>query len=105
MANYVVSKVANKTLSGTTVDRVEITGGWPAIEVVNRSTTNVLWAVGANPGVIPSDPTAAGDNIEPIMPGERILVHVGQTSPSVSKYVKLIGNGNDYSVVGTVFRG
>lgn len=105
MANYVVSKVANKTLSGTTVDRVEITGGWPAIEVVNRSTTSVLWAICGASGAIPADPAAAGDNIEPIQPGERILVHVGQVTPNVSKYVKLIGSGNDYSVVGTVFRG
>lgn len=104
MANYVVSKVANKTLSGTTVDRVEIQGGWPAIEVVNRSTTAVLWAIGAAPGSIPADPTAAGDNIEPILPGERVLVYVGQVSPGVSQYVKLIGNSNDYSVVGTIVR-
>lgn len=105
MANYSASKVVSKTLSGTTVDRVEITGGWPAIEVVNRSTTQMLWALAGAPGVNPPDPTAAADDVEPIQPGERIIVHVGQTTPGVSKFVKLIGNGNDFSVVGTVFRG
>ena len=105
MASYSASKVANKTLSGTTVDTVSITGGWPAIEVVNRSVSSILWAVCGPPGTTPSDPTAAGDNIEPVQPGERILVHVGQVTPNVSKIVKVLGSGNDYSVVGTVFRG
>lgn len=102
MANYSASKVVSKTLSGSTVDQVTITGGWPSIEVVNRSTTAVLWAVAGSPGNIPADPAAAGDNIEPILPGERIVMTFGQAVPGQSQYVKLIGTGNDYSVVGTI---
>ena len=101
MAAYSASKVVSKTLSGSTVDVITITGGWPSLEVVNRSTSVILWAVAAPPGSTPADPTAAGDNIEPVLPGERVVLTFGQMTTQ-TQIVKLIGNGNDYSVVGTI---
>jgi hypothetical protein len=102
MANYQVVRAAHKTLTGTAVDRVEVTGGHAVIEVVNRSTTDVLYVATAAPGVIPADPTAAADGLDVVLPGERVPVYVGQVTPSVSKYVKVIGNSNPYSVLGTI---
>lgn len=103
MATYTVSKSVNKTLSGSIADTVEITGQWTRIEIVNRSTSETLWiSVGALPGSVPNDPTVAGDNVEPVLPSERVSVRVFVPSTE-KKIVKLIGNSNPYSVIGASF--
>lgn len=101
MATYSVSKSANKTLSGTTIDTVEILGQWTAIEVVNRSPSITLWVtVGGLPGDVPANPVADGDDCEPVLPNERVTLRVSVPSTE-KKIVKLLGSGNPYSVIGT----
>lgn len=96
MAAISKTRVANATLTGSTVDTVTLAGPYPVVEVVNRSGANFIWVRASGNGTPPSDPTVAGDECEPVAPGERRVVLVGAKSP----IVKIIGNGDAYSVVG-----
>ena len=102
MATYDTAKRAvNKTLSGTTADTVVFTLPWPIIEVVNRSSTTI-WVTWSRDSVNSPAPTpvAGADDVEPVMAGERISI-VLDRSPNTIPHVKVVGNGNNYSVVGT----
>lgn len=98
MASYTVEQVANETLTGATVDDVTVEGGWPAVEVVNRDAAEALW-VTVGTGEAPDDPAVAGDNVLPVMPSERVVVYRGRRRDQ-DLVVKLIGDGNAYSVIG-----
>lgn len=97
MASYVGTNIVNQTLSTTVADTVELQGDWHVIDVLNRSTTDVLW-VTAKTASVPSTATVAGDNVLPIMPGQRVTVL--RNVPPTSAFLSLVGNSNPYSVIG-----
>lgn len=96
MASHTVNRIANKTLTGTTADDVTVTGGFPSVEVVNRGS-GVLWVTSGLGEAV--EPTAEGDNVQPVLPNERVTVLWGRTRGS-DIMVRLIGDGNPYSVIG-----
>lgn len=89
MATYTVVHAAHKTLSGTTVDTVTLSGGdySPTFEISNRSGATTIYFTTDG-----TAPTAGGDDTDFVAPGESVIVQAKTRS------VKLIGNGNDYSV-------
>lgn len=88
MAAETVSRAAHNTLSGTTVDEITISDqAGHLIEVANRSGTATIFFTTDG-----STPTDAGNNTDYVMPGESLVV------VPRSRVVKLIGNGNAYSV-------
>lgn len=100
--NYTVDRVKNETLDGSFVDTVTIQGAYPLVEVVNRDTDDPIF-VTVGRGEVPADPTVVGDNCEPVMPGERVVVSSTQL-PTEQVIVKIIGGGSGgqaYSVIGT----
>lgn len=100
MAAIAASKSVHKTLTSTTVDTVTFDTAWPIIEVINRDDTNPLWVTSSLTGTAPSDPTAAGDNTEVVLPGERVAV-INSRSATKKAIIKILGNGDPYSVVGS----
>lgn len=96
MASHSAAKAVHKTLSGTTVDTVTLTGGWSDIEIINRGTTDLT--VVFDNGATPSDPTALADDTEIIQAGSALMV---DADPGDGNFVaKLKGSGNAYSVIG-----
>lgn len=99
MATISKATAAHATLSGTTVDTVTITGGYGAVEVANRSGATTLY-VTVDVGTAPTAPTAAGDDTFFVPPGTTLLIDTQKDGISGGTVVKIIGNGNDYSVTG-----
>lgn len=91
MASLSAAKSKHATLSGTTVDTVTLTGGYEFVEILNRHATEIL-SVTTN-GVTP---TAAGDDTEVIPGGGSVVLEFSGATAAV----KIIGNGNAYSVTG-----
>lgn len=90
MASHSVTKSKHATLSTTTVDTVTFTQQWSYIEVLNRTS-------GGDPLYITTNgdtPTAAGNNTDICLAGEAVIIKCE------TETVKIIGNGNDYSVIG-----
>lgn len=93
MANLTKARAAHATLSGVTVDTVTLTGqGIKAVEVSNRAGATTIFFTTDG-----STPSASGDDTDYVMPGEAVTVAPRSTT-GVGVVVKLIGNGNDYSV-------
>lgn len=90
MASYNVVKAKHETLTGTTVDTVTFTQQWSRIEVINRSSTGEPLYVTTNSVT----PVAEADDTDIVMPGEAVVLNCE------TEVVKIIGDGNDYSVVG-----
>lgn len=105
MATYSAVKAAHKTLSGATVDTVQLTQPWDLVEVANQSGTSIYLTVNG------ATPTIAGDDTEIVEPGSTKLFPItvlggaviGSTT-SPCHQVKIIGAGNAYDVIGTVAR-
>lgn len=95
MADHEAEKAIHATLSGTDADEVTLTGGWQFVEVVNHDSAELLYVVVAR--TAPEAPTAAGDDLEVVCPGERLRIECGGSGDLI---VALVGNGNDYAVVG-----
>lgn len=95
MAAYTAVSAKHATLTTTTVDTVTLTGPGRALQVRNRhATENLTIAFGTT---APSDPTALGDDLRFVAPGEWRTFTVTQYA-NTGLVVKLIGNGNGYSV-------
>lgn len=90
MADYDVTKSKHATLTGTTVDTVNFTQQWSRIEVINRTSTGEPLYVTTNG----TAPVAEADDTDIVMPGEAVLLNCE------TETVKIIGDGNDYSVIG-----
>jgi hypothetical protein len=86
---------AHATLSGTTVDTVTLTQGFGAVEVIERGGTLPLWITyGAT---TPADPVAAADDTTYVPPGAVVTIDANSRGGFI---VKILGNGNAYSVQG-----
>lgn len=99
MASYEVFKAKHATLTGTTVDTVEVTGYWRYLEVLNRDGAVPLWVTSStDPAHAPADPVAEADDVDYVPVGSVVqIAHpVKATTPWT---VKVRGNGNGYSVI------
>lgn len=100
MATYNVSRSClDKTLSGTTQDVINFdaddAGGAERFLVVYNEGSTKMY--GRTDGI---DAEASADGTTPILPGWFETFEVGQFG---DKQIKVVGNGNLYSVVGTNF--
>lgn len=96
MADYSVIRSAHKTLSGATVDSVRISGGYSSVEVLNRAAgggADVYFTIDDSTPVVGADETY-------IVPAGTSLMVRSSLSSATIETVKLIGNGNAYSVQG-----
>ncbi len=94
-----VARGDSGTLSGANVATIEISGGYSSVEVVNRADAgggDITVAV-AN-GAAPTAPTALADDLDVVMPGERLTIDVNPGDGNT--FVSLIGNGQAYTVTG-----
>lgn len=90
MASYSVTKSKHATLTTTTVDTVTFSQQWSRIEVINRSSSGEPLYITTNGDT----PVAEANNTDIVMPGEAVLLNCE------TETVKIIGDGNDYSVIG-----
>lgn len=98
MATYSAIRAKHATLTGLTVDSVQLSPT-ADIEVFNHTGSADLWvAVGLSS---PADPSIGGDDCDFVPAGCVRSIHLpGGNSLGASVFVKVIGNGNFYSVVG-----
>lgn len=94
MASYSVTTAKHTTLVAGTVDTVTITGGYPRIEVLNRSGVADLYFT--NDGTVPS---GGCDNCYIVPAGSSLNIPASDVAGS--DVVQVVGNGNGYSVIGT----
>lgn len=95
MASYSAALVKSATLSGTTVDTVTLTSLYQSVEVLNRGSNALSFTVGG------ATPTALGDNCFVVPAGEALAVPVpSATDSTTGTVVKIIGNGDAYTVTG-----
>lgn len=101
MATDSILKSASNTLSTTTVDTINLKQWWDQIEVSNQGTSTLTVTLDG------TTPTALMDNAEVVEAGAVKLfraVRQGNGIAGDATYfchiVKIIGNGNAYSVVG-----
>jgi hypothetical protein len=92
MASYTAARVKSATLTGTTVDDVTLAGVWPRVEVLNRGTGTISFTVNG------TTPTALGDNCYVVLPNTSLTVPTDSVASSTA--IKLIGNGDAYTVTG-----
>lgn len=93
MANLTAASAKHATLTSTTVDTVTLTGSFQSFEVVNRHATEVLWVTYGE--AAPADPTAGGDDCI-FVPAAGVVT----LDADGKVVVKILGNGNAYSVQG-----
>lgn len=102
MAAYSVKYCKHATLSSTTVDTVTLTGGAPVVEVYNADASNpIYFCIGDSTGGsnLTATPTAAGDDTYKVPPATaRQVLAPPAAGANGDVSVKLIGNGNIYSV-------
>lgn len=97
MALLSAQRAKHPTLTGTTVDTVTL-GPVADIEVFNRAGSADLW-VAVSAGAVPSDPAVNGDDCEFVPAGTVRSINIPGGASGHSIGVKIIGNGNLYSVV------
>lgn len=92
MASYTADRVKSATLTSTTVDTVTLNGVWPKVEVLNRGTGTISFTVDG------STPTGLGDDCYVVLPSTSLVVPTDAVAASTD--VKIIGNGDGYTVTG-----
>lgn len=98
MASYSVSKAKHATLSSTTVDTVTVAAA-TEVFVMNRGGTADLTVTSG--ATTPATPVALADDTDVVAPGTFIRVATaGAGGYPQTWIVKVLGDGNDYSVVG-----
>lgn len=100
MATANVARTSHATLSSTTVDTVNLSDPVSVVNVINRSGTadlTVTWAAGASPTA--TTPVALAAETFLIPAGVALTIGVGALGAH-STQVKVLGNGNAYSVQG-----
>jgi len=102
MADQTAVNAKHATLTGAAVDKITLTGRPAKVDVLNRGAAGSadLYVTVGNGTSEPADPTAAGDNTEIVAPGGFVTLDVPTSVPGSSAVVKVIGNGNAYSVIG-----
>lgn len=94
MATESTAKSVHNTLAGTTADKITITG-FRFVDVINRDAANPLY-VSCDGTSSPTTAVAAANGTEYVAPSGFVRVDTGSDHGAVS----IVGNGNDYSVIG-----
>lgn len=98
MAEYTVETAAHKTLTGTAVDTITMPSN--SVRIINRTGAGPLWVTTDG-----TQPVAEADNILVVPPGTWIEAQVSDdiarhtaTSTTKRAVIKVLGNGNAYTV-------
>lgn len=106
MAAQTAVLTQHATLSGTTVDSVALSGGPTEVSVLNHAAAggaNLYVTYGFGTAVASlTDPVAAADETYVVVPGGFITFFEPNKTRRAIVSVKIIGNGNAYSVEGVV---
>ena len=94
MATESTAKSVHNTLSGTTADKITITGS-RFVDVVNRDASKPLY-VSCDGTASPTTAVAEANGTEYVAPGGFVRVDTGSDHGAVS----IVGDGNAYSVIG-----
>lgn len=101
MSTDSVIKSASNTLSGTTVDTVNLKQWWDKIEVSNQGTTTLTVTLdGSVPTALMDDAEIVEAGTTKLFPAPRQGNGVAGDTSLFCHIIKVIGNGNPYSVVG-----
>ena len=101
MATDSVIKSASNTLSTTTVDTVNLKQWWDQIEVSNQGTSTLTVTLdGTTPTALMDNAEVVEPNVSKVFPAIRQGNGVAGDTSLFCHIVKIIGNGNAYSVVG-----
>lgn len=102
MATYPVEYAKHATLTGTTVDTVQVSRWCSSVEISNRSGSGALYVTWRQGVVDPSavtDPVAAAAGTDVVPVGMVVTLDI-PVGPVTVKIVGAGAGGNDYSVVG-----
>lgn len=91
MPSYTGATSYHKTLTGTTVDTVTLTGSPDRAEVSNRSGSATLWLT---KGASAAAPVAEANGTDFVLPGQSLEIEMASDG-----VVQILGNANAYSVV------
>lgn len=94
MATDSAVRSVTNTLTTTVADAITLLQPWPAIEVTNRDTANVLWV--RQDGVTAA---ANADNATPIAPSSSKILAASVNS-SGQHVISVVGDGGAYTVEG-----
>ena len=99
MAAVAGVRTAHATLAGTTVDTVTLSGTATVITVINRAAAGGadMWVTFSTTSTVPADPVAEADETYWIPAGGGFKTF---TDPGGGCIIKVLGNGNAYSVEG-----
>lgn len=99
MATHSAEHAVHPTLSSTTVDTCTLTHDYPGVEIDNDGSTRIwfTWGSTSDP---PADPEARADDSDFVEPGSFRVKRV-RTEQNDRIVVKVVGSGNQYSVIGT----
>jgi len=101
MATDSVIKSASNTLSTTTVDTINLKQWWDQIEISNQGTTTLTVTLdGTTPTALMDNAEVVEPNVSKVFPAIRQGNGVAGDATYFCHIVKIIGNGNAYSVVG-----
>ena len=101
MATDTVTKSVSNTLSTTTVDTINLKQWWDQIEISNQGTTTLTVTLdGTTPTALMDNAEVVEPNVSKVVPAIRQGNGVAGDTTYFCHIVKIIGNGNAYSVVG-----
>lgn len=92
-------KSVTNTLSGTTADAITLTQGWPAMEITNHDSADLLYV-----RVDGTTAVAQANGCTVILPGQTKVVqsslNVSPSTGATSCFVSVVGDGGSYTVEG-----
>jgi len=101
MATDSVIKSASNTLSTTTVDTINLKQWWDKIEVSNQGTSTLTVTLdGTTPTALMDNAEIVEAGVSKVFPAVRQGNGIAGDATYFCHIVKIIGNGNAYSVVG-----
>lgn len=101
MATDSVIKSASNTLSTTTVDTINLKQWWDKIEISNQGTTALTVTLdGTTPTALMDNAEIVEAGVSKVFPAVRQGNGIAGDATYFCHIVKIIGNGNAYSVVG-----
>lgn len=101
MATDSVIKSASNTLSTTTVDTINLKQWWDQIEISNQGTSTLTVTLdGTVPTALMDNAEIVEAGVSKVFPAVRQGNGIAGDTTYFCHIVKIIGNGNAYSVVG-----
>jgi hypothetical protein len=87
-------RAETNTLSGTTADTVTLAQAWPAVSITNHDATTALYF--RLDGAVP---VSEADENGVVLPGATVVAAMPALGAGTT-IVKVVGNGNKYTVEG-----